>query len=230
MAAEITWLGHNAWEMTIGKHRVLLDPFLDDSPVAPKKSGGVEADFILVSHGHFDHIADVAKIAKRTGAVVVANFEIVEWLKKEGVAAENTVSMNIGGHAKMPFGRVKMTLAHHSSGLPDGTYGGTASGFLIDFAEGKRVYFACDTSLFLDMKLIGTGGLDWAIVPIGDLFTMGPDDSIEAIKLLGPKKVVPCHYSTWPPIEQDASIWAEAVRRDTAAEPVVLAPGECVAV
>ena len=230
MATKITWLGHNCFEIEAGEHRVLLDPFLDDSPAAPRKSGDVSPQFILISHGHFDHIADAAKVATRTGATVVTNFEICEWLKKQGVAEENAVAMNLGGGIDLPFGRLQLTLAHHSSGLPDGSYGGTAGGFLVDFASGGRVYFACDTSLFLDMKLIGVEGLDLAVIPIGDLFTMGPADSIEAIKLLSPKQVVPCHYNTWPPIEQDAAAWAESVKQNTAADPVVLAPGDAVSV
>jgi L-ascorbate metabolism protein UlaG (beta-lactamase superfamily) len=108
--------------------------------------------------------------------------------------------------------------------MPDGTYGGVPGGFLLTLAA-QRVYFACDTALFLDMKLIGSGGLELAVLPIGDLFTMGPDDSIDAIKLLSPKRVAPCHYGTWPPIAQDADAWAEKVRSHTAAEPIVLKPG-----
>ncbi len=223
MEIQVTWLGHSTWLLEIGATKVLIDPFLDDSPTAPVKSGQVSADFILVSHGHFDHIADAAKIAERTGATVLGNFEICTWLAAQGV--EKTIGMNLGGGVALPFGRVQLTLAHHSSQLPDGSYGGNPAGFLIS-AEGKRLYFACDTALFLDMQLIGRGGLDLAVLPIGDLFTMGPDDSIEAIKLLNPRRVAPTHYNTWPPIAQDAEAWAQRVRQATAAEPVVLAPGE----
>jgi L-ascorbate metabolism protein UlaG (beta-lactamase superfamily) len=229
MSIEITWLGHNCFEMTIGPHRVLLDPFLNDSPVAPKKADQVDAQYVLVSHGHFDHVADAASIAARTGARVLAAFEVCQWLKKQGLAEGQLTPLNIGGGVDQPFGRVTMTLAHHSSSLPDGSYGGTAAGFLLEVKPGARVYFACDTALFLDMKLIGTGGLDLAVLPIGDQFTMGPDDSIEAIKFLSPKRVAPCHYNTWPPIVQDAQDWAQRVRRHTAAEPVLLRPGESLA-
>ena len=132
--------------------------------------------------------------------------------------------MNPGGGIEQPFGHVKFTIAHHSSSMPDGSYGGVPGGFLLS-STSARVYFACDTALFLDMKLIGSGGLDLAVLPIGDLYTMGPDDSIDAIKLLNPKRVAPCHYNTWPPIAQDAAAWAERVRSHTAAEPIVLEPG-----
>jgi L-ascorbate metabolism protein UlaG (beta-lactamase superfamily) len=226
MAVEITWLGHNCFEMAVGAHRLLLDPFLNDSPVSPKKAADVQPQFILVSHAHFDHIADAASIAARTGARVLASFEVCEWLKTQGVKDEQVVPMNLGGSVQQPFGRLEMTLAHHSSGLPDGRYGGPAAGFIVEPAGGRRIYFACDTALFLDMKLIGSGGLDLAVLPIGDQFTMGPDASIEAVRFLSPKRVLPCHYNTWPPIEQDVRAWAERIRRETAAEPVVLKPGE----
>lgn len=225
MPLEITWLGHSTFSITTGEHTLLVDPFLDDSPVAPVKAEAVEADFILLTHGHFDHVADSVPIAKRTKATVIANFEICEWLKGQGIAEEKVVPLNTGGGCDQPFGRITMTLAHHSSSLPDGSYGGTAGGFLLEL-DGKRVYFAGDTSLFLDMKLIGLGGLDLAVLPIGDQFTMGPDDSVEAVKFLAAKQVMPCHYKTWPPIEQDAQAWAEKVREQTAAEPIVLQPGE----
>ncbi|HEX7447521.1 MAG TPA: metal-dependent hydrolase [Pirellulales bacterium] len=219
---ELTWLGHGSWLVHTGTHTLLLDPFLNDSPTAPLKADRVPADYILVSHGHSDHVADCAAIARRTGATVISNFEICQWLSKQGV--KNTMAHNLGGGSTHPFGRVKLTLALHSSALPDGANGGNPSGFLLWLADGV-IYFACDTGLFSDMKLIGAAGIDLAVVPIGDLFTMGPDDSIEAIKLLSPKRVAPSHYDTWPPIAQDAAAWAERVRRETKAEPCVVPPG-----
>jgi len=224
MAATITWFGHNCWSIETGGKTILLDPFLDNSPAAPVKAADVKADFMLVSHGHGDHNEDAVKIAKRTGATVLANFEVGNWLAKQGVASEKIVGMNPGGGVKQPFGHVKFTIAHHSSSMPDGSYGGVPGGFLLTL-DGAKVYFACDTALFLDMKLIGAGGLDLAVLPIGDLYTMGPEDSIDAIKLLNPKRVAPCHYNTWPPIAQNALAWAERVRSHTAAEPIVLEPG-----
>jgi L-ascorbate metabolism protein UlaG (beta-lactamase superfamily) len=222
MPTELTWLGHGTWSIATGGHHVLLDPFLDDSPVAPVEADEVEADFILVSHGHYDHTADVEKIAKRTGATVISCFEICEWFRAKGI--ENVHAMNIGGTCRQPFGRVKMTLALHSSMLPDGANGGVAAGFLVALSEGF-VYFACDTGLFYDMRLIGSAGIDLAVLPIGDNYTMGPDDALEAVKLLAPKRVVPVHVGTWPVIEQDVGAWAERVKKETDAEPVVLKPG-----
>lgn len=222
MAAELTWLGHGSWSMDLDGRRVLLDPFLDDSPVASAKAEDIEAEFILLSHGHFDHAGDAAAIARQTGATVIANFEICDWIGGQGV--KNIHPMNLGGGFAFPFGHVKMTIAHHTSTLPDGSSGGNPCGFVLSLEDGN-VYFACDTGLFLDMKLIGTVGLELAVLPIGDNFTMGPDDALEAVKLLQPKRVVPVHYNTWPLIEQDPAAWAVRVKTETQAEPVVLKPG-----
>ncbi len=225
MAVKITWLGHACFALeSEGKH-LLVDPFLNDNDKAPVKAEDMRADFIFLTHGHFDHVNDAPRIAQRTGAAVLCNFEVSEWVKKQGVAEDKVVPMNPGGAVKQPFGRAKFTIAHHSSSMPDGSYGGVAGGFIIETGS-KRIYFAGDTALFLDMKLIGLGGLDLAILPIGDRFTMGPEDSIEAIKLLNPKRVAPCHYNTWPEISQDAHAWADEVRRSTAAEPLVLEAGK----
>jgi L-ascorbate metabolism protein UlaG (beta-lactamase superfamily) len=221
----ITWLGHGSFHLETGGQHVLIDPFLDDSPTAPVRSDEVEADFILLTHGHFDHVPDVIKIATRTGATIVANHEIGNWLQGQGIIEDQIITMNTGGGTELSIGRVQMTHALHSSSLPDGAYGGLAAGYVLDLDDG-RIYFAGDTGLFLDMKLIGLSGLDMAILPIGDKFTMGPDDSIEAIQLLNPRQVIPCHYDTWPPIEQDAASWANQVRTRTAAEPIILKPGE----
>lgn len=228
MATTLRWLGHNCWLLETAGHKILVDPFLNDSPTAPIKADAVEADFVLVSHGHYDHIADAAAIVQRTGATVVSNFEICEWLGKQG--AEKTEPMNHGGAITLPFGRVKYTPAIHSSVLPDGANGGNPGGFLLTLGDGKKIYFACDTALFSDMQLIGAGGLDLAIVPIGDRYTMGPDDSIEAVKLLAPKKALPCHYGTWPPIAQDAQAWAARVKSEAKSEGLAIAPGDTITV
>lgn len=227
MATELTWLGHGSWAIDSVGRKILLDPFLGDSPTAPVKAEEVDAQFILVSHGHFDHVSDVAAIAKRTGATVVANFEITEWFRQQH-GIEAVQPMNIGGGVDLDFGRVTMTVAYHSSQLPDGTYGGNPGGFVLQLADGK-IYFACDTALFSDMRLIGQAGIDLAVLPIGDLYTMGPDASIEAVKLIGPQRVAPAHYNTWPPIEQDASAWAHRVQAETQAKPIVLQPGGQIA-
>ncbi len=222
MAIKLTWFGHGCWLIETAEHKLLLDPFLNDSPTAPIKAEKVSPDFILVSHGHFDHVADVETIAKASGALVIAIFEVAQWFGNKGLG--NTLGMNIGGSTKQPFGKLTMTQALHSSSLPDGSYGGEPAGFVLE-AEGKRIYFACDTGLFSDMQLIGKSGLDLAVLPIGDLFTMGPHDSLAATKLLKPKQVLPAHYNTWPPIEQDAAEWANLIRGGSDAEPIVLNPG-----
>lgn len=224
MSIKLTWLGHATWKMVAGEHTILLDPFLNDSPTAPVNAADVDADHILVSHGHFDHVADVAEIANRCDSMVVAIYELAQWFA-ENHSVKNTTGMNIGGNVTLPFGSVKMTPAIHSSQLPDGSSGGVAAGFLVRI-DGKTIYFACDTALFSDMKLIGEAGIDVAVLPIGDLFTMGPEDSLRAVQFLEPKQVVPTHYNTWPPIEQDGNAWAERVKSETSAEPVLLEPGQ----
>ena len=223
MATTFTWHGHATWFMEIGGQRVILDPFFDDNPSCELAAEQVQADVILVSHGHFDHIADTVSIAQRTGAKVVCNFEVSQWLTSQH-GLQDVVGMNPGGSLQLDFGTVKMTPAIHSSSLPDGSYGGVAGGFLIH-ADGKYFYFACDTALFGDMSLIGNVGLEAAFLPIGDLFTMGIEDSIAAIQLLQPRHVLPQHYNTWPPIEQDAEAWATLVSEKTEASAVVLHPG-----
>ncbi len=224
MGISLQWLGHGGWRIQTGPHQILLDPFVTGNPSATMRAEDLEADYILVSHGHEDHIADVPEIARRTQATVIAIFEIAQWLSQKH-RIERTVGMNLGGAVQVPFGRVQMTPAWHSSVLPDGTPGGSPAGFVLTIAD-RRLYFACDTAVFSDMQRIGQPRLDVAVLPIGDLFTMGPEDSLEAIQLLQPTFVLPAHYNTWPPIQQDAAAWGARVRQVTAAKPVILAPGE----
>jgi L-ascorbate metabolism protein UlaG (beta-lactamase superfamily) len=223
MATRMCWLGHAALLLESDGKRVLIDPFLTNNPAAAKKAAEVLADFILVSHGHGDHVGDTVDIARRTGATVVCNYEMSAWFQKQGLTKVH--GQQHGGGHRFPFGHVKLTLAFHGSALPDGSYGGNPCGFLITFNDGARVYDAADTGLFGDMRLIGEEGLDLAVLPIGDNYTMGPDDALRAVKLLEPRRVVPIHFNTWDLIAQDAAAWAERVRRETRAEPVVLAPG-----
>lgn len=223
MSLKLTWCGHATWLVDTPQGRILLDPFFDENPSAIIKSTDVECDWILVSHGHFDHIADAAAIAKRTGAKVIAVFEVAQWLAGQGV--NQTIGMNTGGTYRAEFGSVKMVPAWHSSSLPDGQYAGCPAGFVLTIGNCK-IYFACDTALFSDMRLIGDLGLDAAVLPIGDLFTMGVQDSVKAVEWLNPKWVLPTHYNTWPPIEQDAEKWAELVSKETDAKAFVPAVGE----
>lgn len=226
MSSKITgvWYGHSTWGLEIGSSRILIDPFLDDNPAARTKAADLSPTHILISHAHADHIADAASIAQRSGAQVLANFEIAQWLSHKH-HVKHTVGMNHGGALKTEFGRVMLVPAVHSSSLPDGSYGGTAGGWIVEIhrptGQPYRIYYAGDTAVFGDMKWIARHGIDCLIVPIGDLFTMGPEDSLEAITLVAPRTVLPTHYNTWPPIAQDPHAWATSVQAKTAATPLV---------
>jgi L-ascorbate metabolism protein UlaG (beta-lactamase superfamily) len=210
--------------LEVDGQKVLIDPFLSDCPTASTSAEAVEADFILISHGHGDHIGDSVKVAKRTEATVISNFEISTWFQNQGIEAH---AQHIGGGFHHPFGYLKLTLALHGSVLPDGSDGGNPAGFLLTTPGGdKKIYIACDTGLFGDMRLIGEEGIDLAVLPIGDNFTMGPDDALRAVKMLNPKHVIPVHYDTWELIAQDATAWASRVTEETDTTPHVLNPGQ----
>jgi len=223
MSIKLTWYGHACFLIETNRAKLLTDPFLSGNQLAPVRADKVQADYILVSHGHGDHVGDAVAIAKRTGATVISNFEIQNWFVGEGV--DNVHPQHIGGGHDYPWGRVKLTIAHHGSSLPDGTYGGNPAGFLF-YVEGKKIYHACDTGLFYDMKLIGEEGIDLAILPIGDNFTMGPDDALRAVKLIEPKQAIPIHYNTFDVIKQDPHAWARRVEGETATKVVVMKPGD----
>ncbi|MEM9364801.1 MAG: metal-dependent hydrolase [Planctomycetota bacterium] len=220
---KLTWLSHATWLIEVEDRRVVLDPFLTENPsaTATVESLGEVTD-VLISHGHFDHIADAVELVRRNGAQVYTNYEVATWLGTQGVggdAAPEPVGMNTGGGIDTGFGRLQFTPAVHSSSLPDGSYGGVAGGWRIQTAT-IQLYFACDTAWFGDMPFYARD-VDLAVLPIGDLFTMGVDDSLAAIKLIEPKAVAPSHYGTWPPINQDAETWADRVRAETSAVPIV---------
>ncbi len=226
MTVQITWYGHACFLIETGNHRLLTDPFITGNPQAPISAEEVEADTILVSHGHGDHIGDTVALAKRTHAMVIANFEIHNWVVSQGI--ENAHPMHIGGAHRFDWGKVKLTIAHHGSSLPDGSYGGNPCGFLF-YLEDKKLYHACDTGLFYDMTLIGDEGIDLAILPIGDNFTMGPEDALRAVKLIRPKMAVPIHYNTFDVIKQDPGKWTDAVTAQTDCEGKVMQPGDTLA-
>jgi L-ascorbate metabolism protein UlaG (beta-lactamase superfamily) len=227
MTVKATWYSHACFLIDSGKAKLLIDPFITGNPLAPVQAETIAADYILVSHGHGDHVGDTVAIAQRTGATVVSNFEIQNWMVAQGV--KNVHPQHIGGGFNYPWGRVKLTLALHGSALPDGSYGGNPCGFLL-YIGGKKIYHACDTGLFGDMKLIGEEGIDLAILPIGDNFTMGPDDALRAVKLIGPKRVVPIHYNTFDVIKQDPNSWAARVEKETSVKVVVMKPGDTIEV
>jgi L-ascorbate metabolism protein UlaG (beta-lactamase superfamily) len=225
MSIKVTWYSHACFLIETADSKLLIDPYITDNPLSPVNSDTVEADYILVSHGHGDHLGDTVSIAKRTGAMVISNFEIQSWLLGQGL--ENVHPQHIGGGFDYPWGRVKLTHALHGSALPDGSYGGNPCGFLL-YLQGKKIYHACDTGLFYDMKLIGEEGIDLAILPIGDNFTMGPEDALRAVKLIEPAHVVPIHYNTFEVIKQDPHAWAEKVKQETSARVTVMTPGDSI--
>ncbi|MCI7539905.1 MAG: metal-dependent hydrolase [Veillonellaceae bacterium] len=207
--------------MDDGAHKVLTDPFLTGNPKAAISADKVEADTILLSHAHGDHFGDAQAIAARTGADVVGVPEVLGLLD---LPAAKLHGMNLGGSLNLPFGKVRMTLAQHSSGVA----GGIACGFVI-YMGGKVLYFAGDTALFSDMQLIGRKDpLDYAMLPIGDNYTMGLEDAALAAKWLGVRHVIPIHYDTWPIIAQDAPKYKEVTESMTPAKVDIVRPGETI--
>jgi len=222
---KLIYYGHAAFRLETGERNILIDPFFTGNPLAPVSHEETEADYILVTHGHGDHVGDTVAIAKRTGAVAVSNAEICRWLGDQGVC---THSMHLGGGHQFPFGYVKMTMALHGSSMPDGSYGGNPGGFLLKLNKGQKIYFAGDTGLFGDMRLIGDEGLDLAVLPIGDNYTMGPEDAIKAFEFLHPGAVIPIHYDTFEGIRQDVGAWKTRVEENSKNHVWVMSPGDSV--
>lgn len=233
MTLNFTWLGHSTFLFESDNHRLIIDPFLTNNPLVETTPDDIDVELILLTHAHGDHVgmtednpaSDTISIAKRTGAMIVCNFEMGNWFMAQGIPEEQVFQGNPGGTYRGEWVDVKFTQAFHSSSFEDGTYGGQPNGLILH-AGGFTVYHAGDTNLFGDMKLIGEEGLDAAILPIGDVFTMGVDDSIKAAKLLNARHVIPCHYNTFPPIVQDAADWADRINRETNSQPIVIDPGD----
>lgn len=227
---KIRYLGHSAFQIDTGKHKLLIDPFLSGNPNSGATPDECDADYILVSHAHGDHLGDAVSISKRCGAIIISNFEIATYCNMLGAKSH---PLHIGGSFGFDFGRVKLTIAHHGSTLvaEDGSFVtlGAPCGFLI-FTGGKTLYHAGDTGLFYDMKLIGEMySIDAAMLPIGDNFTMGIDDAVKAVQFLNPKVTIPMHYNTFDVIKADPNRFAEKVMA-AGNEVAILGPGQSMEV
>lgn len=229
---KITWCGHATFRFEAGGKRLYVDPFLRDNPACPaaeKTPAG--ADAVLVTHGHFDHLADALSLAQRFRAPVVCNFEIGHWLMAKGLQPDQVIGMNKGGTTLVAGVQATMVHAIHSSGISDGgtiVYGGEAAGYVLRFPGGLCVYHAGDTCLFGDLRLIGERyHPQLALLPIGDFYVMNPADAAEAAKMLGVRAVVPMHYGTFPALTGRPEELARALRQSAPeCEMIALKPGE----
>ncbi len=223
---KLTYFGHSAFQIETAGTTILVDPFISgnkhtEGVVEP---GDLDPDVIMLTHAHGDHWGDTPAIAKRTGAQVVGTFEIANYIGEKH-DHENVQPLNTGGSWSFDWGNVKLTHARHSSSFPDGTYGGSAHGFMFEI-EGKTIYDLGDTSLFAEMEWVGADyDVDLALIPVGDCFTMGPRDAVRAAKMIQPNLSIPIHYNTFPYVEIDVGEW-ERLMEEAGFEPSVLAAGE----
>ncbi|MBP2663834.1 MAG: hypothetical protein H6Q71_1782 [Firmicutes bacterium] len=200
----ITFYGHSCFSLTHNNIILLFDPYFTGNPVNPAKASEIRCNYILVSHGHSDHLGDTIAIAKHSSATVITTSEIAALVGQQDCV---NISMHLGGKRSFDFGYVRVTPAFHGAGIP----GGHAAGFIVNFF-GKNIYFAGDTALFGDMALLGRlEKIDYALLPIGDNYTMGPEDAVEAVKMLNPAAVIPMHYNTWPLIAQSPEAFKKKV-------------------
>ena len=252
VSKKLTWYGHNCFLFEYNSVKFLVDPFLVPG-IAPVVPNDVRADYILVSHGHSDHCANALEIARNSHSTIVSVAEIASFFAHQGLKTE---SANIGGSIYVPISddespkaQILVVQAMHSSTMQDNSPGGASTGFILSFSQNGSflspdkapikpmkatladaaafsIYFACDTGFFTEMNWIGSLGIDVAVLPIGDRYTMGPSVSLDAINAINPQYVVPCHYNTWSPISQQVEKWHDAVRQYTNAIPRVLTPGD----
>ncbi len=206
---KLRYFSHSAFQITTEDNKcILIDPFLDQNPTSPVKSDEVTADYIVLTHAHGDHLGDSFKIADKTSPLFISVNELADYIASKGYKAHN---MHIGGSWNFDFGKVKFTIAHHGSITPDGHYAGEPAGVILTI-DGKTIYHAGDTGLFLDMKLIGElNDIDYFLVPIGDNFTMGIDDAVKAVEFVNPKVAIPIHYNTFPLINANPKEFKEKV-------------------
>ncbi len=215
---KVNFIGHACFMIEDGDYTIIIDPFINDNPTATVKAKNLKPTHILVTHAHGDHLGDAEELAQNNKATIYTTNELGGELSEKGI---KTVAGHIGGKVKTEFGSIKYFQAFHGSGIA----GSFACGFIIEIGN-KKIYHAGDTGLTMDMKLLARENIDLALLPIGDFYTMGPEDALEAVKMIKPKNVIPMHYNTFPPIEQDPQAFAKKVEEETAAKAIVLKPGE----